>query len=88
MADEKKQPYKKMRMGAVSATAWENKVKTKDGKDAVFFTVTIERNYKDKEDKWQTTSSFRVNDLADAMQLAEAMRMELKMKETNNESES
>jgi len=59
---EKNFPKKKFRAGAISATIWENKGK-KDNNEFTYQTVTIERNYTDKDDKWQTTNSFRVNDL-------------------------
>ena len=55
-------PLKKFRAGGVTATIWENKTQ-KDGKDITYNTVNIERSYKDKDDKWQTTNSMRVTDL-------------------------
>ncbi len=53
---------KEFKAGAISATIWENTNKVK-GKDVTFQTVAISRSYKDKEEKWQTTSSFRISDL-------------------------
>jgi len=47
------------RAGLVKADVWENT--SSEGK--TFKTVSVQRSYKDKEDKWQTTTSFRVNDL-------------------------
>jgi len=60
--NEKKQPEKKFRAGAVSATVWGNSVE-KDGKQATYNSVSMERSYKDKEGNWQSTNSFRTNDL-------------------------
>jgi hypothetical protein len=56
-------PEKKFRAGAISATVWKNETKSKTGEDIAYYTVSIERSYKDKNDQWQTTQSFRVNDL-------------------------
>ena len=61
MAEEKSAPVEKFRAGGVSATIWENN-SSKDGKDFVYFTVSVERNYKDGE-VWKKTSSMRLNDL-------------------------
>ncbi len=56
-------PEKKFRAGTISATVWKNPVKRKDGSDGAFRTISIERSYKDKNNAWQTTNSFRINDL-------------------------
>jgi hypothetical protein len=55
-------PEKKFRAGAVSATVWKNSVE-KDGHESSYNSVSLERVYKDKEGNWQTTNSFRQNDL-------------------------
>lgn len=62
-AEAKKMPEKKFRAGSVSATIWLNKGKSKNGDDTEFRNITIERNYRDQDDDWQTTNSFRLNDL-------------------------
>ena len=54
-------PQMKFRAGAVSATIWLNK-----GEKGDYQTISIERNYKDQEDKWQSTNSLRINDLPKA----------------------
>lgn len=55
-------PTLKYRTGAVDITVFENKVK-KDGKDIVIPSISMSRSYKDKDDKWQHTTTFRTNDL-------------------------
>jgi hypothetical protein len=60
---EKNGPEKKFKAGPVSATIWKNEVKNKDGEKGAYYSVTIDRSYKDKSDKWQTTNSLRINDL-------------------------
>jgi hypothetical protein len=63
---EKKQannlPEQRFKAGAITATVWKNDV-IKDGDNASFNSITIERSYKDKDGNWQTTHSFRTNDL-------------------------
>lgn len=53
------QPKQKFRAGGVTATIWENEHE-KNGK---YYTVNVERSYKDKEGNWATTSQMRTNDL-------------------------
>ena len=63
MTEQKTQPEKKFRAGAVCATIWKNEAQGKDGEMVSYRTVTLQRGYKDKEDKWQNTGSLRLNDL-------------------------
>lgn len=55
-------PEKKFRAGVVSATVWLNQTE-KNGKAASYRTISLQRGYKDKNDQWQNTTSFRTNDL-------------------------
>ena len=58
------QPEKKFRAGAVSATVWLNQAQSKKTGQAVEYrTISLQRGYKDKNDQWQNTNSFRINDL-------------------------
>ena len=64
---EGKQPEKKFTTGAISATVWENQgTNKKTGEPVAFRTVALQRRYTDKEGKWQSTNSLRVNDLPKA----------------------
>ena len=56
------QPLKKFRAGRITATIWESVIQ-KDKEQITVYNTSIEKNYKDKEDKWQTTSSFNITDL-------------------------
>ena len=60
-------PEKKYKAGPVTATIWKNEATRKDGTKGEFFTVQIDRNYKDKEGNWKSTNSMRVNDLPRAV---------------------
>lgn len=71
---EKNKPEKKFRAGAISATVWKN-IQEKDGVEFEFFSVSLERGYKDKAGQWKTTASMRVMDLPKAsLVLNEAYR--------------
>ena len=59
-------PEKKFRAGAISATVWLNRGQNSLGEASEYRTISIERNYKNKEDKWQSTNSLRLNDLPKA----------------------
>jgi len=65
MSEEKNMPEQKFSAGAVSATVWKNQTE-KNGSVFDFRTISFERRYKDKEGKWQSSNSFRINDLPKA----------------------
>ncbi len=57
-------PVKKYKAGSVTATVWKNNSE-KGGHKIEYFTVSLERSYKDGE-QWKNTNSFRVQDISDA----------------------
>tara|TARA_Y100000310_G_C20179068_1_gene577262 strand:+ start:128 stop:460 length:333 start_codon:yes stop_codon:yes gene_type:complete len=59
-------PERKFRAGAISATVWLNKGQRADGEETEYRTISLERSYTDKEGNWQSTNSFRINDLPKA----------------------
>lgn len=59
-------PEKKFRAGGISATVWVNKVQQANGTEGEYKTVSLERSYTDKEGKWQSTQTLRVNDVPKA----------------------
>jgi hypothetical protein len=59
-------PEKKFRAGAISVTVWKNKGQGREGESVEYQTISIDRNYKDKEGEWKSTNSLRVNDLPKA----------------------
>ena len=77
-------PEKKFRAGAVSATIWKNTAENKEGSEVEYKTISIERNYTDKEGKWQSTNSFRINDLPKAKVVLEKAYEYLVLKEEVN----
>lgn len=60
------QPVAKFKHGSVEAAIFENEVK-KDGKTFRIRKVVLQRNYLDRSDKWQSTSSLDVNDVPKAI---------------------
>ncbi len=60
-------PEKKFSTGAITATVWKNSGTSKrTGEPVEFRTITLQRRYTDKEGKWQTSNSMRINDLPKA----------------------
>ena len=64
------QPEKKFRAGAISAAVFKNEA-TREGNISVFYTIVIDRSYKDKNDQWQRTNSFRFMDLPNIRYISE-----------------
>lgn len=74
-------PKKKYRAGAISATVWENKGKTIEGKENSYNTISLERVYQDREGNWKSTNSFRINDLPKIQVLMQKAFGDLVLKE-------
>ena len=66
MENKKKLPEKKFRAGSVSATIWKNEGTNKQNEKYEFNTISIQRNYTDKDGNWKSTNSLRVSDLPKA----------------------
>lgn len=56
-------PAFKIRVGNVTATVWKNVNKNKEGEPFTAYNTDIIRSYLDKDENWQTTSSFGLADL-------------------------
>ncbi|MCB9362398.1 hypothetical protein H6504_03090 [Candidatus Woesearchaeota archaeon] len=64
---ENKGPEMKYSAGAISATVWKNNGTNAKGEPADYRTISLQRNYQDKDGKWQSTNSLRLNDLPRAV---------------------
>ena len=60
-------PEKKIRSGSVTATIWKNSAARPDGSTGEYYTISLERSYKDKSGQWANTNSLRTNDLPKAV---------------------
>ena len=56
------QPEKVFKQGCCSASVFVNTI-DKDGRQINVRSVSLQRSYKDRDGKWQTTSSYGVNEL-------------------------
>lgn len=65
MPDSKK-PATKVSVHPVSAAIWRN-----SNQKGTFYSVTVERSYKDDAGKWQTSSTFNASDLLVLAKLAD-----------------
>lgn len=55
-------PVSKVNVGSVTLSVWENQVGK--GKDAfTSYSISIQKNYKGKDDKWQSSGSFKYSEL-------------------------
>ncbi len=79
-------PEKRFSTGAVSATVWRNSGVGKNG-PVEFRTVSFQRSYKDKDDKWQHTSSLRLHDIPKATLVLNKAFEFLVMKESQGQTE-
>lgn len=76
MENENKKPTKKYRSGSTTLTVWTNTNEKGEWK-----TFQLERNYKNKEEKWQTTNSYRSSDLHDIILLVSEAYKDDKLKD-------
>lgn len=60
------QPEKRFKVGACTASVFVNEVSTGDGKTAIK-SVSLQKTYKDKDGKFQHSTSFRANEIPKAM---------------------
>jgi hypothetical protein len=61
-------PVKQIRsINGISASIW--KRESKEGE--VYYTASIDRSYKDKDNKWHRTNNFRLDELPIVRKLAE-----------------
>ena len=78
--ENKKLPAAKFRFGNVTATVWENPQKNEQGEEYILHSIVVERNYKDKNEEWQTTNNFTFNDLVGVKIVSEEALKFIKLK--------
>ena len=59
MSDDSKKPAARVSFHPVSAAIWRNN----NAEGTAFYSVTIQRNYKDAEGKWKSSDSLNEGDL-------------------------
>ncbi len=77
---ENAQPEKKLRAGAISATVWKNSQVGKEGKAYDYYSISLDRSYKDPSGSWKHATSFRLADLPKARLLIDKVYEEFAMK--------
>ena len=68
---QKQKPQWHLKAGVLDVACWKVIAKGQDGTDREFFTVTLQRSFKDKEGAWQHSQSLRRQDLLPATRLLE-----------------
>ena len=80
-------PIYKENAGAIGVSVFENKGKTKEGKDFVFKTINLQKSYKDKDGKWQNLNlSMRVDDIPKVRMLLDMAFKECTLREKAEET--
>lgn len=74
-------PVKKFRAGAVQVAVWENQGK----EGSSFYTVSLDRSYKDKNDEWKKSNSLKTSDLPKAVLALQKAYEYLALKESEPE---
>jgi hypothetical protein len=64
---EEKLPQRRFRIGNVTASVWKN---TSD-RGVDFYSVTLQKSYKDDKGEWQNTESLNHSDIVCAMRVLE-----------------
>ena len=81
-AEAQNQPVKRLHVGTVQASIWENK-----GEKGPFYTATIQNSFQDAAGKWHTSNSYGPRDLvhlAKAALLADSEIVKLKQGNDNS----
>lgn len=60
-------PIHRLRLAGLTASIWQNPAKNQD---TPYYTTTLSRAYKDKDDEWQQVQNFRQQDLLALSKLA------------------
>lgn len=66
MTDSTNKPIFTYRLGSLSATIWQNRMKK-----GTYYRTEILRNYRDSDGAWQTSNSFGHDELLNVAKLAE-----------------
>ena len=76
-------PEKKFNCGPISASIWA-KTKTMEGDTLKFYSVTINKAYKEDED-WKHTNSFNIEDLPKVALVANEAYKYIRLRSTNSD---
>lgn len=82
---EKNKPICETKIWPVRVAVWENEGKGRDGKPVKYLSYQLERVYKDKDGKWQSTDSLRRQDVLQAAKALEMAYIETSGKRESDE---
>jgi hypothetical protein len=69
--EEKTPPVYKNQLNAMQIAVWSNTHQV-EGEDRTFYTITLERSYRDKDDVWHKTKQLRERDIGDTIALLQS----------------
>ena len=67
--NNKNRPVMKWRVGAISVGVFENSGQDWNGEAVTFYSVQIQRSFKDRRGEWQNTNNLNVSDIPRAILL-------------------
>ena len=73
MTDTNKKPAAKVTLYPITAAVWRNESKEGD----TFYSVTLERSYRDRDGNWKSSTSFNGDDLLLLAKVADLAHTEL-----------
>ena len=76
-------PYKKFSCGPISASIWANN-RTVNGETVKFYSITINKAYKEDED-WKHTNSFDIEDLPKVALVANEAYKYVRLRENDSQ---
>ena len=69
MAEEKKAPVYRARLGLLQMAVWEDQREVDVNTTRTYHSVTLKRSYKDKSGNWQETTALGADDVSNAIYL-------------------
>ena len=88
MSNQSTRPRKILRCGGVRAVVWRNEQTSGDGDSFTVESVKFNRRYRKNDGEWDSSTSFRKNDLPKLAVVCQRAYEYLNMKESEKESET
>jgi hypothetical protein len=75
-SEAKPQPVFKSQLSSLQLAVWANSHEV-EGETRTFYTINLERNYRDKHDEWHKTTQLRERDIGPAIALLQRAQFRL-----------
>ena len=81
-------PVKKWKAGAVSVGVFENNGKARNGETVTFYSVQLQRSFKDAKGEWQNTSNLSDRDIPKAIMLLQKVYEYIHLQATGSDEQA